>query len=171
MPMPILKKRLSAQLKRGWERIWQSNIQQSNIWVKLIYYAYWSPPLIKQKQSCLTFIAVHARNVGMESHTHRIASLLKFYGKYYRGRGRYQMQFLDLPTASSNHAGGATLSWYASNKDIWLIYHFSLRDEGGVSDFWTFGCDNPMYKKCAQCIIIMGVSRIWRILSINKPSF
>ena len=130
------------------------------------------------------------------------------------------MQFLNLPTASCKHAGGATLSWYASSKDIWLIYHFSLRDEGGVnkiyqflsffslflkifteaerfiiswisylgwgswhrsnisvllalhiSDFWTCGCDNPMSKKSAQCIIILGVYRIWRILSMNEPSF
>ena len=37
-----------------------------------------------------------------------------FIWKFWIGWGRYQLLFLNLPTASSNHAGGAILSLYDS---------------------------------------------------------
>ena len=79
--------------------------------------------------------------------------------------GRYQLKFLNLPTVSSNHAAGAILSLYTvyspqfSNlvkfifknvkncsssrravevKEIFIIYYFSLPDEGGENKIYQF---------------------------------
>ena len=43
--------------------------------------------------------------------------------------GRYQLQFLNLPTASSNHAGGAILSLYDSfDPQISIFVRFTLKN-------------------------------------------